>query len=56
MAQRCGLDCSSERDPTGPVDRSAPTLHCTLLHFQAFISGGGRSDLYLVMARTGGEG
>jgi hypothetical protein len=27
-----------------------------LLCAQAFISGGGRSDLYLVMARTGGDG
>ena len=27
-----------------------------LVSFQMFISGGGESDLYAVMARTGGKG
>lgn len=38
------------------AERSADGSHFTLNGSKAFISGGGRSDAYLVMARTGGPG
>lgn len=42
---------------SGLVCKTTPKLHfsrCTLL--QAFISGGGDTDVYVVMCRTGGPG
>lgn len=31
-------------------------MFCTFMTFQAFISGGGDTDVYVVMCRTGGKG
>lgn len=31
-------------------------MPCFLMVFQAFISGGGDTDVYVVMCRTGGKG
>lgn len=31
-------------------------MFCTYITFQAFISGGGETDIYVVMCRTGSKG